>query len=185
MSVGDESRFLVYPADRRLRIPRLPGERFQQMCQAYRVQAGVGSVHVWGAFHSGAKSPLVLHDRYLSGELYRGILWNTLVSFVWHHFRDDYRYQDGNATPHHARVVLDFLQQGNVTKMEQPARSPDLQPHNIFGINWAVRSPVWTTHPRFLVRSPKPCWINGQNPYRTPIMPCSNHATTPCGDYRS
>ena len=27
-----------------------------------------------------------------------------------------------------AWVVLDFLQQGNVTKMEQPARSPDCNP---------------------------------------------------------
>ena len=40
-------------------------------------------------------------------------------------FRDNYGYQDDSATPHHARVVLDFLQQGNVTNIEQPARSPD------------------------------------------------------------
>ena len=38
----------------------LPGERFQQRWQAYRVQAVGGSVHVCGAFHSGAKPPLVL-----------------------------------------------------------------------------------------------------------------------------
>ena len=41
----DESRF---PVDGRLRVRRLPVERFQQRCQAYRVQAGVGSIHVWG-----------------------------------------------------------------------------------------------------------------------------------------
>ena len=45
-----------------------------------------------------------------------------------HYFGDNYRYQDDNATPHRARVVLDFLQQGNVTKMEQPPRSPDCNP---------------------------------------------------------
>ena len=54
-----------------------------------------------------------------------GILRNTLVPFARQHFRDNYRYQDNNATPHCARVVLDFLEQGNVAKMEQPARSPD------------------------------------------------------------
>ena len=53
---------------------------------------------------------------------------NTLVSFARHYFGDNYRYQDDNATPHRARVVLDFLQQGNVTKMEQPPRSPDCNP---------------------------------------------------------
>ena len=125
---GDESRFQLYPVDGRLRVRRLPGERFRPGCQAHRVQAGGGSVHVWGAFHNSAKSPLVLPDGYLTGVLYRGILQNTLVPFARHYFGDNYRYQDDNATPHRARVVLDFLQQGNVTKMEQPPRSPDCNP---------------------------------------------------------
>ena len=71
---GDESRFQLYPVDGRLRVRRLPGERFRPGCQAHRVQAGGGSVHVWGAFHNSAKSPLVLPDGYLTGVLYRGIL---------------------------------------------------------------------------------------------------------------
>ena len=119
---GDESRFQLYPVDGRLRVRFWPG------CQAHRVQAGGGSVHVWGAFHNSTKSPLVLPDGYLTGVLYRGILQNTLVPFARHYFGDNYRYQDDNATPHRARVVLDFLQQGNVTKMEQPPRSPDCNP---------------------------------------------------------
>ena len=119
---------LTYPVDGRLRVRRLPGERFRPGCQAHRVQAGGGSVHVWGAFHNSAKSPFVLPDGYLTGVLYRGILQNTLVPFARHYFWNNYRYQDDNATPHRARVVLDFLQQGNVTKMEQPPRSPDCNP---------------------------------------------------------
>ena len=67
----------------------------------------------------------MLPDGYLTGVLYRGILQNTLVPFARHYFGDNYSYQDDNATPHRARVVLDFLQRGNVTKMEQPPRSPD------------------------------------------------------------
>ena len=125
---GDESRFQLYPVDGRLKVRRLPGERFRPGCQAHRVQAGGGSLHVWGPFHNSAKSPLVLPDGYLTGALYRGILQNTLVPFARHYFRDNYHYQDDNATPHRARVVLDFLQQGNVTKMEQPPRSPDCNP---------------------------------------------------------
>ena len=107
---------------------RLPGERFRPGYQAHKVQAGGGLVHVWGAFHNSAKSPLVLPDGYLTGVLYRGILQNTLVPFARHYFGDNYRYQDDNATPHRARVVLNLLQQGNVTKMEQPPRSPDCNP---------------------------------------------------------
>ena len=103
---GDESRFQIYRLDWRIMICRLSGERFQQRCQAHRVQTGGGSVHVLGAFHSGAMSPLVLPDRYLTSELYRGTLRNTLVTYARQHFGDNYHYQDDNATLHHTRVVL-------------------------------------------------------------------------------
>ena len=63
---GDESIFQLYPVDGRLRVRRLPGERFRPGCQAHRVQAGGGLVHVWGASHNSAKSPLVLPDGYLT-----------------------------------------------------------------------------------------------------------------------
>ena len=43
------------------------------------------------------------------------------VSFARQYFGDKFRYQYDNATPHHAPAVIDFLQQGNVTTMEQPA----------------------------------------------------------------
>ena len=98
------------------------------MFEAYRVQAVSCSVHDWGAFHSGAKSPPVLPDRYLTSELHRSILRNTFVPSARQHVGDNYRYLDDTATPHHPQVVLDFLQQGNITKMEQPARSPDCNP---------------------------------------------------------
>ena len=36
--------------------------------------------------------------------------------------------QDDNATPHHATVVTAFLQQHQITRMNWPARSPDMAP---------------------------------------------------------
>ena len=87
---------------------------------------------------------------------------NTLVPFARHYFGDNYRYQDDNATPHRARVVLDFLQQGNVTKMEQPPRSPDCNPIEHLGMNWAEQSALWTIRLRILMSFARPCWINGR-----------------------
>ena len=51
---SDEARFQLYLVDGRCRAHRLPGEHFQKRCQAYRVQAGAGSDHTWGAFHCSA-----------------------------------------------------------------------------------------------------------------------------------
>ena len=55
---GDESRFQLYLVDGRLRVQHSPSERVQQRYKAYRVQAGGGLEHVWGALYSGVKSPL-------------------------------------------------------------------------------------------------------------------------------
>ena len=83
----------------------------------------------------------------------------TIVPFARQHFGDNCCYQHDNTRPHHARVVLDFLHHGNISKMEQPARSPDCNPMEHI---WAVQSPVWTTRPRILESPVKLCWINGQ-----------------------
>ena len=60
---------------------------------------------------------------------FTGALWETpKLPIARQHCRDNYRYQDDNATPNHAWVILNFLQQGNVIKLEQPARSLDCNP---------------------------------------------------------
>ena len=80
----------------------------------------------YGELSTIAPNPLLCSLTVISdGVLYRGILQNTLVPFARHYFGENYRYQDDNATPYGARVVLDFLEQGNVTKMEQPPRLSD------------------------------------------------------------
>ena len=40
----------------------------------------------------------------------QGHLRNTLVPFARQHFENNYHYPDDKATPHHAQVLLDFLQ---------------------------------------------------------------------------
>ena len=106
---GDEPRFQLHSVDSSLRLCRLLGECFQQRCRAFRLQTGGGSIHVWGAFHSGDKLLLLLPNRYLTDELYRSILWDTLMPFAREHFGDNYSYQDDNVTPHHARIFFHLL----------------------------------------------------------------------------
>ena len=125
-------RFQLYPVEGRLRVRRLPGERFRPGCQAHRVQAGGGSVHVWGAFHKRGFGAIVeirgQNHHQLTGVLYRGILQNTLVPFASHYFRDNYRYQDDNATPHRARVVLDSYSKAMSLKWSSLQDRPTVTP---------------------------------------------------------
>ena len=63
-------------------------------------------------------------NRNVIGVVYRDILWDTLVPFARQQFGDNVRYQDDNATPHRPKVVTDYLQQKDITKIDQPAQSP-------------------------------------------------------------
>ena len=87
-----------------MRVRRLQGERFLDACTGARVQAGGGSVQIWAAFHSGAKTPLVTLDRNVTGVVYRDIMQNSLVPFARHHFGANFHYQDDNTTCRRARV---------------------------------------------------------------------------------
>ena len=59
-------------------------------CCHSKVQAGGGSVHVWGAFHRGARSPLVLLDRNVKDVVYRDSLRDTFVPFARQHFGENF-----------------------------------------------------------------------------------------------
>ena len=61
----------------------------------------------------------------------RAAIFTTCISLMpsWRNtFYNENTLVCHHTTPHRARVVLDFLQQGNVTKMEQPPRSPECNP---------------------------------------------------------
>ena len=76
-------------------------------------------------FHNNLKSPLVPLDRNVNGVVCRDILRDTLMPFVRQHFAENFPCQEDSSMPHHVRVVTAYLQQGDITKMDQPSRSPD------------------------------------------------------------
>ena len=67
VTLGDESTFRLNLVDSRLSVCRLP----------YWVQAHGGPVHIWGAFHSGAKLPLVLQEIHRLWGLHTGAFCET------------------------------------------------------------------------------------------------------------
>lgn len=125
---ADESRFLLYPKDGRMRVRRLQGEVLNEDCMAENVAFGGGSVHIWGAFCYDGKAPLVVLDVNVTGLVYRDIMQNTLVPYARGMFQHNFRYQDDNARPHRSRVVVDYLTQEGILGMDQPPKSPDVNP---------------------------------------------------------
>ena len=114
-----------------------------------------------GAFHRGAKSPVVLLDRNVNGMVYRDILWDTLVPFARLKFGDDFRYQDDNALHHHCTVVTDYLRQKDVSKWTSLHNPLTAIPSSICGTNWGVQSTTWIIPHIASTNSARPCWVSG------------------------
>ena len=83
---GDESRFLLHRVDGWDRVRRLREEALRNDCVMSNQTGGGDSVHVWGAFHHGGASDLVVPDRNVTGVLYRDILDQNLT--IWFHSLD-------------------------------------------------------------------------------------------------
>ena len=87
---------------------------------------GIGSVMVLGGISSRGRTALVVVDGTLTSIRYRDeIIRPHILLFVQQH---NATLQQGNARPHVALVVTDFLIQNNINVLPWPAMSPDLPP---------------------------------------------------------
>ena len=98
---SDESRFQLYRADGRVRVWRKPHESMDPSCLQGTVQAGGGSVMVWGVCSWHDMRPLIRLDSTKTGQRYVNIRsdhHHPFMSCV--HSDGRGRFQQDNAPPH-------------------------------------------------------------------------------------
>jgi hypothetical protein len=125
----DESRFCVNTIYGRERIWRRRGERYSQCNFTPKVPFGGGSIMIWGGIGLGARTELVIVDMgTLNADRYiTNFLQDHVVPFA-PHIGDNFILMQDNARPHIARCVTNFITETEITKMDWPARSPDMNP---------------------------------------------------------
>lgn len=126
---SDESKFMLYKHDGRLRVYRRPGERYKQACIEEKVAYGGGSILVWAGISSESRTELVLIENgTLNAERYVEEILNEHVGPFMSSMGENTIFMHDNARPHTARIVNDYLQEVGINPMEWPARSPDINP---------------------------------------------------------
>ncbi|GFV41115.1 transposable element Tcb2 transposase [Trichonephila clavipes] len=122
VAFSDESLFVLGTNNNRVRVWRLPGERYNSPYTGLRHTAHRAGVMVWRAIAYDSQFTLIVMRGTLTGQSYVddilrphvGSFLNGLPGAIFH---------QGNARPHTAKVAQDFLR--HFQTLSWPARSPD------------------------------------------------------------
>lgn len=122
----DESRFTLDFCDGRVRVRRLPGERFCDCAVAQHDRYGGGSVMIWAGIWGAGRTAVVRINGTLTANRYLDeVMLPIIVPTVQEH---GLLLQQDNARPHVARVIMDALRESDIPFLKWPSRSPDLSP---------------------------------------------------------
>ena len=129
MVFSDESRFCLHRSDGRVYVRRMVGEELKKDCVQSAVKHGGGGIMVWGCINARGVGILSKVDGRLNGEAYIEILENALIPTT-HMLAipNGWIFQQDNATCHTSRLVNDWFAEENITVIDWPAQSPDLNP---------------------------------------------------------
>ncbi|GFW32891.1 transposable element Tc3 transposase [Trichonephila clavipes] len=148
---SDESRFSLQSDSRRTLIWRAPGTRYHQENTIQRHRYGGAGWLVWGGIILGSRTDLHVQSVTMTGHIYRDVIVEQHVRLFRGAKGAEFLFMDDNARPHRANIVDECLQSEDITRMDWPAYSPDLNPiehvWDILGRRIAARQPPPTFPP--------------------------------------
>ncbi|KFM71553.1 Transposable element Tcb1 transposase, partial [Stegodyphus mimosarum] len=123
---SDESRFSLQSDSRRTFIGRVPSTRYHQGNIIERHRYGGAGVLVWGGIILGSRTDLHVQIGTMTRQIYRDVILEQHVRLFRGAMGAQFVFMDDNARPHRANIVSECLQLEDITRMDWPAFSPDL-----------------------------------------------------------
>ena len=125
---SDESKFNLFCCNERRFVRCSPKERYSPQCTKSSFNFGGGSVMVSGMISAAGTVLLVrLHGR-INVTIYKEILKKHVVPNLTTAINQPAVFMQDNAPCYTAKSVKTFLSKEDVTVMEWPAQSPDMNP---------------------------------------------------------
>ena len=122
----DESRFTLDFHDGRVRVHRMPGERYAACCISEHDRFGGGSIMIWAGIWYGGRTSAVVINGNLNGQHYLSEIVTPIV--IPTVTQRNLIFQDDNARPHRAHQVTSAVVRSGIEYLPWPSRSPDLSP---------------------------------------------------------
>ncbi|KFM69014.1 Transposable element Tcb1 transposase, partial [Stegodyphus mimosarum] len=148
---SDESRFNLQSDSRRTFIWRAPDTRYHQENIIKRHRYGGAGVLVWGGIILGSRTGLHVQIGTMTSQIYRDVILEQYVRLFRGTTAVQFVFMNDNDHPHRAKIVSECLQSEDITHMDWPAFSPDLNPvehvWDMLGRRVAARQPPPTCLP--------------------------------------
>ncbi|GFY26304.1 transposable element Tcb1 transposase [Trichonephila clavipes] len=142
---SDESRFSLQSDSHRTLIWRAPGTRYHQENTIERHRYGGAGWLVWGGIILGSRTDLHVQSVTMTGHIYRDVILEQHVRLFRGTMGAEFLFMDDNARSHRTNIVDECLQLEDISRMDWPAYSPDLNPiehvWDILGRRIAARQP--------------------------------------------
>ncbi|GFV13164.1 transposable element Tcb1 transposase [Trichonephila clavipes] len=123
-----ESRFSFQSDSHRTLIWRAPGTRYHQENTIERHRYDGAGWLFWRGIILGSRTDLHVQSVTMTGHIYRDVILKHHVRLFRGAICAEFLFMDDNARPHHANIVDECLQSKDITRMDWPAYSPDLNP---------------------------------------------------------
>ncbi|GFT14993.1 transposable element Tcb2 transposase [Trichonephila clavipes] len=127
---SDESKFSLQSDSRRTLIWRAPGTRYHQdnTIELHRYGCAGWLARVWGGIILGSRTDLHAQSVTMTGHICRDVILEQHVRLFRGAMGAEFLFMDDNARLHRANIVDECLQSEDITRMDWPAYSPDLNP---------------------------------------------------------
>ncbi|GFW79498.1 transposable element Tcb1 transposase [Trichonephila clavipes] len=125
---SDESRFSLQSDSRRTLIWRASGTRYHQENTIERHRYDGAGWLVWGGIILGSRTDLHVQSVTMTVHIYRDVILEQHVHWFRGAMGAEFLFMDDNTRPHRANIVDECLQSEDITRMDWPAYSPDLNP---------------------------------------------------------
>ena len=125
---SDESEFLLIGSDGKTYIRRKVGEELSPKCFKACVKFNGGIVMVWEMISGDDVGPLVRLQGKINAGVYKQLVKDHVLPVLRNLTKQPSIFMKDNALCHKAMVVMNFLKAENVTVMDWPPQSPDLNP---------------------------------------------------------
>ncbi|GFW26090.1 transposable element Tc3 transposase [Trichonephila clavipes] len=142
---------------------RALGTRYHQENTIERHRYGGAGWLVWGGIILGSRTDLHVQSVTMTGHIYRDVILEQHVRLFRGAMGAEFLFMDDNARPHRANIVDECLQSEDITRMDWPAYSPNLNPiehvWDMLGRRISARQPPPTCLPE-LRRALLDEWFN-------------------------